>query len=254
MITLEQATTPVGDRLDVPAGWRQGRGAYGGLVVAALIRAIEERVGEPGRKLRSLTAELPAPVDAGPAQLAVEILRRGNAVTTARAALVQAGELRAHAVAVLAADRPGAPAWNAMTPPELPAWDDLPEVPAGAPFPEFASHFAYRIASGAPGQGGAPATTGWLAPRAPGEKRDAAYLAALVDAWYPAALVQLREMRPMATIAYTLDVFALPGDGPVRYRAAAPAGAGGYFAETRELWSASGELLALNHQTFAIIR
>ena len=254
MITLEQATTPVGDHLEVPAGWRQGRGAYGGLVIAALIRAIEERVAEPGRRLRSLTAELPSPVDAGGAQIAVEILRRGKAVTTARAALVQGGEVRAHAVAVLAADRPGAPAWNVMSPPELPAWDALPEMPTGGPFPEFASHFAYRVASGPPGLGGAPVTTGWIQPRAPGTRRDAAYVAALADAWYPAVLAQVREMRPMATIAYTLDVFALPGDGPVQYRGTAPAGAGGYFVENRELWSAGGTLLALNQQTFAIIR
>ncbi len=47
--TLSDLSTPklAGDRheLHVPEGWAQGRGAYGGLVVASLIRAIEERTG-----------------------------------------------------------------------------------------------------------------------------------------------------------------------------------------------------------------
>jgi len=28
----------------------------------------------------------------------------------------------------------------------------------------------------------------------------------------------------------------------------------GYFVETRELWTETGELVAINHQTFAVIK
>jgi acyl-CoA thioesterase len=254
VITLEQATTPRGGTLEVPAGWRQGRGAYGGLVIAAMARAIDDRVADPTRMLRSLTAELPAPVEAGRAELAVEILRHGKAVTTARASLVQAGEVRAHAVGILAAARPEAPAWNELVPPEAPPWAALAPLATPAVFPEFARHFDYRIVEGVPMAGGAPRTVGWIRPLAPGACRDAAYIAAVVDAWYPAALVRLSQMRPMATIAYTLDVFALPGDEPLLYRGTVPVAADGYFVETRELWTADRRLVALNHQTFAVIR
>src|SRR3546814_7805704 len=57
------------------------RSAFGGLCIASLIRAIEETVGDPTRRVRSVTAELPGPVDAGSADIVVEILRAGNAVT-----------------------------------------------------------------------------------------------------------------------------------------------------------------------------
>lgn len=257
---------PEGDtfRLDVPPGWRQGRGAFGGLTIGAAVRAIELRVGDPRRRVRSVTAELTAPVEAGPAELAVEILRGGSSVTVARAALIQAGETRTHAVAVLAAARPAAAqlAWRDLEPPPAPPWRQVAVAPigapaAGAPWPEFAQHFEYRIVEGVPLTGGAARTVGWIRPRGPGGVRDAAYLAALADAWYPAALVRARELRPMATIAFTLDLVGgldgLDPEAPLLHRGTAPICADGYFLETRELWGEDGRLVAINQQTLAII-
>jgi acyl-CoA thioesterase len=259
---------PDGDgfRLDVPPGWRQGRGAFGGLSVAAAVRAIELRVGDPRRKVRSVTAELAAPVEAGPAEIAVDVLRGGSSVTVARAALRQAGETRAHAVAVLAASRPAAAqlAWRDLEPPRAPPWAEVEIAPIGAPvegapWPEFAQHFEYRVVEGVPFTGGAARTIGWIRPRAAvaPAQRDAGYLAALADVWYPAAMVRARAPRPMATIAFTLDlVGALDGldpEAPLLYRGTAPVCADGYFLETRELWGEDGRLVAINHQTFAVI-
>src|SRR5215468_288736 len=106
MVSLTDVSTPrpVGDhyQLDVVDGWRQGRGAFGGLVVGALIRAIELREADPARKVRSVTAELPGPLEPGIADIAVESLRRGKNVSTVRAALTQGGDVKGHAVAILA--------------------------------------------------------------------------------------------------------------------------------------------------------
>src|SRR5215470_7320379 len=117
MSSLSDVCTPrrAGDhyQLDVEPGWRMGRGAFGGLV-AALTRAIEDATGDPSRKVRSVTAELPGPVEHGTVAIAVETLRRGNNVSTLRAAMSQHGEIKSHAVAVVAAARSGgSPAtWN----------------------------------------------------------------------------------------------------------------------------------------------
>ena len=46
----------------------------------------------------------------------------------------------------------------------------------------------------------------------------------------------------------------LPGDQPLFHVARAVAGAEGYIAEQRELWTADGELVALNPQTFVVIK
>jgi acyl-CoA thioesterase len=246
--------------LDVPAGWRQGRGAFGGLTICAAVRAIEARVADPRRKVRSVTAELTAPVEVGGAELVVDVLRAGSSVTVARAAVIQGGETRGHAVAVLAASRPGAGdlAWCELEPPPAPPWRELPVAPLdGPPAPEFTQHFEYRIAEGVPATGGAARCVGWVRPRAPGGVRDAGYIAALADAWFPATLVRARAMRPIATIAYALEILGdlegLDPAAPLLYRGVVPVSAGGYCVETRELWGEDGRLVALNHQTFAII-
>jgi acyl-CoA thioesterase len=264
MTTLRELATPRPDgdhyALDVPAGWRQGRGAFGGLVVGALVRAIEDHVGDPARAVRAVTAELPGPVAAGPAAIAVHALRTGKHVSTVRAELTQAGEVCAHAVAILGAARAAgtAPAWVDLAPPRALAWAELPvtAIDAGRGGPEFAQHFEYRIVEGVPQAGGAGRALGWIRPRVPGPAFDAAYLAALIDAWWPCALIRLPVMRPMATIAFTLEVIG-PGPAdpaaPLLYAARSPVCTDGYARETRELWTADGQLVATNHQTFAII-
>ncbi|HEY0484215.1 MAG TPA: thioesterase family protein [Kofleriaceae bacterium] len=254
----------VGDRyeLDVVDGWRQGRGAFGGLVVGALVRAIEDHVGDPARKVRSVTAELPGPVEPGTVDIAVETLRRGNNVSTVRAALSQHGEIRSHVVAVLAADRAGpgkaeAATWNDLSRPVAPPWTELPplELPGR---PEFAQHFEYRLVDGLPLTGRAGGTVGWVRPRDPGPRRDTAYISAMIDAWWPAAFVRFTALRPMATITFTLDIAGgvdgLDPDAPLLHRATAPVSTDGYALETRELWSETGRLVAINHQTFVVIR
>lgn len=256
--TLAEVTTPAPDgTLRIHDGWRQGRGAYGGLTIAAAIRAIESRVADPRRKVRTVTAEIPGATLPGEAAFTVDVLRAGNSVTVARAALAQGGEVTTHAVAVLAASRSigDPPTWRELAPPAAPPWRELPAFLG--PGPEFAQHFEYRIVAGSPTGDGAAQTIGWLRPRDPGAPRDAAFLAAVIDAWYPAALVRMKAMRPMATIAFTLEIvddLVGDADAPLLYRGTVPVAGEGYYLETRELWTADGRLLALNHQTFAVIR
>lgn len=261
MVSLEDVTTPAADgALILRDGWQQGRGAYGGLTIAAAIRAIEQRVADPRRQVRSVTAELPGPTLVGEARFAVDILRSGSSVTVARAALSQAGEVTTHAVAVLAASRPvpEPPTWRELVRPEAPAWQSIEPMPAGTPGPAFAQHFEYRIVAGMPFSGGPAQAIGWLRPRRPGDARDAAFIAAMIDAWWPATLARATTPRPLATIAFTLeivdDLAGLDRDAPLLYRGTVPVARDGYFVETRELWTDDGRLLALNHQTFVVIR
>jgi acyl-CoA thioesterase len=211
-----------------------------------------------------VTAEIPAPVELGEAHVVVDALRAGNSLSTLRAAIVQRGETKAHAVAILAKPRTGgAPlAWQELVRPDVPPWPRVPVSPfgePGGPWPEFTQHFELRIHEGVPYTGpAAPArTSGWVRPRHPGPHRDAAFIAACIDAWYPAALARFTAWRPMATIAFTLDLVGslagLDPDAPLLYRGTVPVCADGYFLETRELWGEDGRLVAINQQTFAVI-
>jgi acyl-CoA thioesterase len=258
-VNLSDASTPQGDRLDIPPGWRQGRGAFGGFVIGAALRAIEARVGDPSRVVRSVTAELPGPAEPGTVRVATEVLRRGHTMTTARASLSQGDEIRTHVVAILAAPRRMTGCtWQDLSPPTAPAWTTIAPLPMGELYPEFAANFEYRLVEGIPVSGGTSRCVGWIRARDPGPRRDAAYVTQMIDAWWPGAFVRFAVMRPCATIAFTLEIFgdasALDPEAPLLYRGVVPVCSEGYFVETRELWTADGALVALNHQTFAVIR
>jgi hypothetical protein len=242
---------------DVPDHWQQGRGAYGGLVTAILVRALEAMA--PGRPLRSLTCELCGPTQPGLATLEAEVLRAGNAVSTVAVRLVQAGEVQAHAVGVLGQARPNTPDSCTLVSPTLGDWKALDVLPVGPPLgPVFGQHLELRTAllpfSGATER----RVEGWTRLLRPGATRDAAFLAGVIDAYWSTEFMVLELPRPMATIAFTFqpvgDFAGLDVDAPLFYRATGVVAAHGYLVEFRELWGHDGRLLALNQQTMVLIK
>ena len=251
-MTLQAVTTPAADgSFVVPEGWHQGRATFGGFVVATLIRAAEAKVGDPARTVRTISAQLYAPLPVGAHRVEVEVLRAGNSVTIARASI--AGY--AHAVATLATTRPAAAGWQDLAVPQLPPHSAVPAMPTGGPAPEFTQHFEYRQARGAIASGETE-IAGWLRARDPGTARDAAYLAAMADAWWPVGMARMATVKPMSTLSFTLDIVSglhgLSPDAPLLYRATAPVCADGYCLETRELWGEDGRLVAVNQQTMVV--
>ncbi|HEY8377886.1 MAG TPA: thioesterase family protein [Nannocystis sp.] len=254
--------TPLGPghlQAQAPEGWQQGRGLFGGLVLALLTRAAAT-LAEPDRPLRSLTAVLCGPTQPGPADIFVEALRVGHGVTTVAARLVQAGEVQAHATVVFARTRASAAElkWCELAPPTPPPWREVPTIaPEGGPV--FAQHIEFRPVR-APffGGGAESGAEGWVRFKQPPSVRDGAFLAMLCDLWWPSVFARLPGPRPMATLAFTMQVVGDPGridpELPVYHRGRAPVCGDGYAIDMREIWSATGELLALNQQTFAVIR
>ena len=101
-------------------------------------------------------------------------------------------------------------------------------------------------------------TEGWIRLKDAGPTRDAAFLAACVDAWWPTLFTIEEAMRPTATVAFTFQPFVhfegLDPAAPLFFRGKLAAASDGYLVEFRELWGVDGRLLALNQQTFAIIK
>jgi acyl-CoA thioesterase len=263
---LVVATTAVrgeGDRflLRVPEGWRQGRGAFGGLVLAALARAIETCEADPERVLRSISGQLIGPVLAGEAVIEVRLLRSGSAVSTWSASLTQQGETLAVATAVHGRARRIEQASWAPAPPAFdPPWSSIEVAPVQAPLgPEFAGHLEYRLTGPLPFSSAPEAiASGWVRSKKLLPRLGAPELIAYADAWWPAMLATEQAPRPTATVAFTLQLFTpsrpLDPSRPLYHRAHAVAGQEGYAVELRELWSEQGELVALNQQTFVTIK
>jgi acyl-CoA thioesterase len=248
--------------IDFPDHWQQGRGAFGGLIVATMWRAARACEPEADRTLRSLTAELVGPVQPGPATLRVEMLRRGNGVSTLAVRLEQGDELLAHAVVVLGRARLQRERWTRLPPPAPPPFAEVAPLPASPTnAAAFAQFFEFRPTGPLPFQGTPdllPRTSGWVRLRAVADQLTAGELIALADAWWPCVLVPERTPRPAATLAFTFELLHDPAHlrplAPVFHRAEAIAAQDGYSVELRELWSEDGELLALNQQTFALIK
>ena len=242
----------------VPDGWQQGKGAFGGVVIGILTRAILASEGDAARRLRSLTADLCAPLLPGPAEVRVTLLRRGASMSFVEARLTQAGVVVARASAALSATRAIAPAAITYAPPRRPPYDDALLVPVAPPLgPVFAERYEYRSTGPLPFAGGAePAAEGWLREKRTPSVLDEAAIVGLLDAWWPTVFAVDTRPRAVATVGYTMQLLVdprtLPPAEPLFYRARGVAGADNFFIEMRELW-AGDDVVAMNQQTFALL-
>lgn len=267
---------PTGDAgsfvIDVPDGLQQGRGAWGGVATGAMTAAATIVDTRPGLAVRTVSAQLVAPLLVGRATIRVEVLRTGSATSTIAARVLDGqGQLIAHGVVVSGSARrgegmPHGPGWLGVEPPpELDAGPDAVRVlDVGPPLaPDFTTHLEFRPIGGLPFSGAtSDLTTGWVAPRAPVGHVDAALVVALADAWWVSVMARMDRPRPAATVGFTVD---LPGDPgrlvrdvhgrlePLFHRGRIVAAREGYVVEIRELWTARGELLTWNTQTVAVI-
>lgn len=258
--------------LDVPDGLQQGRGAWGGVATGAMVAAAERADARPGLAVRTLSAQLVAPLLVGRATVTVQTLRAGSATATvACRVLDDAGALVAHGVVVLGsarrgADMPDGPQWRSVAAPaELAAGPGaVPVIEVGPPLaPDFTRHLEFRPVDGLPYQGaGAGVVTGWVRPRGRMERVDAAVVTALADAWWVAVMARMDRVRPAATLGFTLDLLADPADlprdeagalAPLFHRGQVVAAREGFLVESRELWTVDGTLASWNTQTVTVI-
>ncbi len=256
---LASAVHPLGDgrfRVVIPDGWQQGRGAYGGLVLATLLRAIEATEPDRTRTTRTLMGELIGPVVPGEHEIVTRVLRRGAHQSNIRAELLIAGDVVAESSVVLSHTRPTVPVALARI--EMPRVDDLRIVPITAPGPVFAQWYEYRPAFGVPFAGARePATGGYIREREAPSVVDAPALIALLDTWYPAVFPMLSEPRAMATVSFAAEILCDPSTvdprAPLFVTCRAIAAHEGFVVELRELRDGD-RVLAMNQQTFVVLR
>ncbi len=249
---------PMKFQVEVPDGWQQGRGAFGGLVLGVLTDAMEQSRGDASWAARALNGEIMGPVLAGPAQIDVEVLRRGTGIETLSARLSQNGELLARASVAFGKSRVMDRERLSVQAPKPPHWETVEVAPVAPPFgPHFAQHFEFRPTSGLPFSGSKSAvTSGFIRPKEATRGPRAPELVACLDAWWPVLLNSEELPRPMGTLTSTVE---LCGEGPVDFRvplfhrATEVISHAGFSVELRELW-AGEKLIALNQQMFVIVK
>jgi hypothetical protein len=247
----------------VPDGWQQGRGAWGGLPIGAMVRSVAMAQGDAERLIRSISCQIYAPVLCGSVTITTHLIRRGSAMSTWSASVAdESGALCAQVVAITGVarqlvDPPPYATWSTITAPKVPDWSQVPAIVLPDFAPPFSRHIEQRLIEGVPMGGGPARALGWV--RFPHQHRwSAEQVFAVVDAWWPTVLVPMTEMRPMATVNFTAHLLmnpeSLPAEQPLIFESSLLGADAGFTSETRRLWTGDGRLVLENLQSIALIQ
>lgn len=239
---------------EMPAGWMQGRGVFGGLTVASAA-ALALRHVDPSRPLRAISTQFARPVAAGEVNASVRVVREGRTATFAETIVRQHGRDAALVAMVFATPHTAATPIAASTHWKGPDPDSLEEfryVPGV--FPEFTQNVAYRWASG-----GVPFSaaeharfTGYCRFRAPAG--DVEGVIGLLDAWPCPSLSVLKAPVFASTVTWTAHILRVPDafDGWFPFAYETVVGAGGFHTAVGRLYDPDGALIGWSEQLVAV--
>ena len=243
---------------EIVDGWATPRGPLGGYVMAIVVRAMELAVADPERSARSATMHFLRVPELGPVTVRAGVERAGRSLTSVSARLEQDGRLLGIALGAWSKPWPG-PVLDGGPMPEVdpPAGRAslTPDFPRDQP-PAFTGKLTMQHRFGDPPFSGSDRgeVGGWLGLLEP-RPLDAAAIAVLADAWFPAPWPRLAELAPAPTIDLTVHFRApLPLDDSLLLgRFSNRLVRDGFFDEDGELWLADGTLVAQSRQLGLLI-
>jgi acyl-CoA thioesterase len=250
------ALTPSGDGAwtgRISEQWWTPRGPLGGFVMALGLRAMQEAVGDSERQPRSATMHFLRSPAAGEVAMRAAVERAGRSLSSASARMEQDGRLIGLALGAFSKPWEGPLVEDAPMPEAEPPDEGMPRATRPGPPnpPPFLDRMDMQPRFGAAPFSGADSSVigGWLGLR---EERpiDAATVAILADAWFPAPWPRLKALAPAPTIDLTIHFRApLPLDGRLLLgRFGTKLVRDGFFEEDGELWARDGTLVAQSRQ------
>ena len=196
---------------EIDETWRQGRAAYGGLLGAHALKAMQAIV-DPARPARSLQVVFVAPLKEGPLRVQSTLLREGRSVSLAQAQITQGDRLILSATAAFGADRGSD---IEVQPAQAPSFK-APEQCVAMPFlpgitPSFTQHLDYRwLEGGVPYTGHpTPGITGYCRHKSPVDDVALAVVG-LADAWPSPVLPMAKGHAPASSVTWNLQLLQLP--------------------------------------------
>lgn len=235
----------------IDRSWWTPRGPLGGYVMAFALRAMENAVADPERQARSVTMHFLRPPAPGAVTIGAIAERAGRSLTTVSSRMEQEGALVGIALGAYSKPWPGPRLEEEPMPEVKPPEPDVPLDDGRSNRPPFIERLTMQRRFGDPPFSGSESSEvgGWLGLR---EERplDAAAIAVLADAWFPAPWPRLKELAPAPTVELTIYFRApLPLQASVllgRFRSACVRE--GFFDEQGELWAPDGTLVAQSRQ------
>ena len=244
---------------EIDPGWRIGTKPNGGYLTALLARAAVDAAGPDHPHPQAVSAHFVAAPQPGPAEVQVELLRRGRSAAQLRATLLADGAPLVEAL-VTCGRLPSAPVphFSAVEPPDLPPEEESLQVgdvgPGGIALPIF-GEVGLRLD---------PATAGFAAGRPSGRGVIQGWVRIAAEPPDPyAVLIALDALPPatfdlglfgswVPTMELTAYVRALPAPGPLRVRQRARLVADGRVDEDCDVWDSTGALVGSATQLAAL--
>jgi hypothetical protein len=233
--------------------WQIAGRLNGGYLLALAGRAALTDLGDAFPHPLVASAQFHAAPEVGPAELTVQVLRRGRQTAQTRVSLATTAGPCVEALVTCGRLDPGEPFFDGVPAPELPPEDSCPRLPVEGP--------GFQVPlMGVVAERLDPATMGWAVgkPSGRGELRgyvrfddgrqpDPVALLAVVDA-LPPATFDLGVTGWVPTLGLTCYVRATPAPGPLVVRQRARLVTGGRVDEECDVWDATGRLVATGHQ------
>lgn len=242
----------------VHQGWGTRRAPNGGYLMALLLRAMTEAVGDPSRSPRSLTTHFLRAAEHGPATILTTIERVGGKLTTVSARLIQNDKPVVIGIAAFGMSFGNATDnddFQDIVMPVVPPPDACLQMPQSV---EIDERFELRRALGPEpfSSGGEARIGGWSRLEEP-RVGDALLIAMLTDAWWPSLFTRLSDKKAAGgapTVDLTVHFCSAlphPNTRPDDFYLVAlrtHALRDGYMDESAEVWAPDGTLLAIGRQ------
>lgn len=232
-------------------------GPFGGITCAAMLQAVMQHAAIKGTPV-AFTINYAAPVQDGPYEIKVALMRETRTTQHWFISLSQGDEVCNTATAVFAARRETWQATDRAFPAGVPGPASLERAPT-AMRPTWVQRYDMRFI-----QGDLPAafdgveqpdarSVYWVKDE-PARALTYPSLAAICDSFFPRVFVRRHQFMPAGTVSMTIyfhadpDALAHVGDNHVLAEARANTYQANFADQSAEVWSAQGQLLATTHQ------
>lgn len=243
----------------IPKSWSQGRTVFGGISAAMIYQAIASQITD-GRVLRAYTTSFVGPLQVDvPFTIDVTCLRTGKNVSYFSAQIVQNQKVSVFVQACFGQGRKSkiqvenTDTHNMDLPLKAKFIPLIPKVT-----PKFFQHFELAIQ-----KGGMPflghkdcAYHGFIRYKKSPKQISDAHLIAMIDAWPPATLQQLRWPAPASTVSWNIEFLhphrEVEGSDWFAYKAETRQAGNGYSHTEATIWNKHNDVIALSRQTVAV--
>ncbi len=248
----------------IPDNWAQGRTVYGGLTAALIYYRmsllVDKDKPDEFRPIRYFNVSFIGPLLVKEnISIEVELIRSGRSASQLVAYVNQNGKTCVIAQACFGINRKSKISvidqiQHCMEKPKKANF--IPQIPKVVP--RFLRHFEINIQDGRLPfmRSKKDHLHGWMRFKKAPQKFNDAHLIALIDAWPSTVLQQLKMPAPASTMNWNIEFPqispTLKPDQWLAYQATTKHASDGYVYGDANIWSESGELLALSRQTVGV--